>query len=84
MNTYFEKAIAILGGQTALARAVGVKQAHVWKWLNRKDGEAPPAMVIPICEATEWQITPHQLRPDIYPHPDDGLPKEKRTFGTAA
>ena len=34
-----------------------------------------PQNVIPICKSTNWRITPHELRPDIYPNPDDGLPR---------
>ncbi|MCV5295753.1 hypothetical protein OFC42_28600, partial [Escherichia coli] len=22
-----------------------------------------------------WSVTPHELRPDIYPNPNDGLPE---------
>lgn len=29
-----ERAVTIAGGQTALGRACGKKQQHVWKWLN--------------------------------------------------
>ncbi|EBE6237586.1 helix-turn-helix domain-containing protein [Salmonella enterica] len=25
-------------------------------------------------ECTGWRVTPHDLRPDIYPNPTDGLP----------
>ncbi|MBL2607392.1 Cro/Cl family transcriptional regulator, partial [Klebsiella pneumoniae] len=24
----------------------------------------------------DWQVTPHELRPDLYPNPTDGLPKD--------
>jgi DNA-binding transcriptional regulator YdaS (Cro superfamily) len=34
--------------------------------------------VIAISMATNWQVTPHELRPDIYPHPQDGLPDHMR------
>ncbi|CAI1591036.1 Uncharacterised protein [Serratia entomophila] len=26
--------------------------------------------------ATKYQVTPHDLRPDIYPKPTDGLPEQ--------
>lgn len=70
----FKQAIAIVGSQAALARSIGVKQAHIWNWLNKKSGEVPPQHVIPISMATENKVTPHDLRPDIYPNPTDGLP----------
>lgn len=71
------------GGQVALANRIAavrhaskVKQSHVWKWLNSpsEDMTPPPEWVIPICEALDWAISPHELRPDIYPNPTDGLP----------
>ncbi|UDL04002.1 helix-turn-helix domain-containing protein [Marinobacter sp. CA1] len=33
-----------------------------------------PKRVLAICEGSRWQVTPHELRPDIYPNPTDGLP----------
>jgi len=68
-----EKAIALAGGtQGALAEAIGKKQAHVWNWLNKYP--IPPEEVLRISKAVEYQVTPHELRPDIYPNPTDGLP----------
>lgn len=72
-----------MGGQVALAAAIcrvkpgsRVGQGHVWKWLNALKGETPPPeYVITIAEVTDWQVTPHQLRDDIYPHPLDGMPR---------
>lgn len=74
-----EKAIRLAKGQTALANLIGknVKQPHVWNWLHRDGGIVPPEHVLPIAKGLEWQITPHELRPDIYPHPLDGMPKQQ-------
>lgn len=76
------EAVGLAGGQTELAAGIRarkpdskVSQAHVWKWLNRSATEVPPAeYVLAISEAIGWKLTPHQLRPDIYPLPTDGLP----------
>lgn len=76
------EAVKLAGGQVALANGIKarfpaskVSQAHVWKWLNRANCEVPPAeYVIAIAETINWQLRPHDLRPDIYPNPDDGLP----------
>ena len=81
-----EKAVEICGGQSELARRLRgilpgdkVGQVHVWKWLNRIVGPVPPAKyVIPICQAVDWQITPNELRSDLYPNPKDGIPPEIR------
>jgi len=34
-------------------------------------------MVIRYSCARDWEVTPHELRPDIYPNPTDGLPADK-------
>ena len=68
---HFERAVAIVGGQSALARALGVKQGHIWHWLN-KAGKCPAEHVLTIETATGGQVNRHQLRPDLYPAPDSG------------
>lgn len=78
-----QRAVERAGGQTKLAAAIRermpeskVSQVHVWGWLNAVKAPCPPAeYVIPICDALEWRMTPHELRPDLYPHPTDGMPK---------
>ncbi|SOB76153.1 Putative antitoxin of toxin-antitoxin system, YdaS/YdaT [Marinobacter sp. LV10R510-11A] len=77
METSLDLAIKYMGGQSALAAEIGVKQAHVWNWLNRQGRKAPANRVLAISAATGWRITPHELRPDIYPNPTDGLPAAK-------
>lgn len=72
-NDYLRLAVTMIGGQTKLAGVIGVRQGHIWNWLNR-DGQVPPEQAIPISRALNGEITPHQLRPDIYPNPTDGMP----------
>lgn len=43
--------------------------------------KVPAERVLGVAEANEWRVTPHQLRPDLYPHPDDGLPAHLRQAG---
>lgn len=57
----------------AIARVCGVSPQAVSQWRV-----APADHVIKIAGATGFEITPHQLRPDLYPHRDDGLPDELR------
>lgn len=71
-----EKAIDLAGSQSELARLLSVNQANVWNWLNR-DKNVPSEFVLPIAKALNFKVTPHELRPDIYPHPSDGMPKGK-------
>ncbi|MGC9206510.1 transcriptional regulator [Acidithiobacillus sp.] len=64
--------IALAGGSSSLARALGLTPTAVMKWGN--NGKIPPTRVIPVSAAIKWIVTPHQLRPDCYPFPTDGLP----------
>lgn len=58
-----EQAIENLGSQSALARACGVKQGHVWAWLNR-DGYQVPAEHCPAIEQATG-VKADDLRPDM-------------------
>lgn len=75
-TTPLQRVIEIKKSQTALADAIGVKQAHIWNWLNRDGGRVPPSKVIAVSRAVSWAVTPHELRPDVYPNATDGLPTE--------
>lgn len=72
------EAVSIVGGQTALAEAIGCRQGDVWKWLNIPGRDISPKYIIPIARATEWKVTPHRLASSLYPYPNDGLPEEVR------
>lgn len=69
-------AIDALGGPSAVARKRELRSPwSVSKWI--RDG-LPAEHVLWLARATEWKWTPHQLAPDLYPHPDDGLPADRR------
>jgi hypothetical protein len=69
-------AITLLGGAAAVAKMRGLKTAWgVAKW--ERDG-LPPNHVLWLAEQTAWRYTPNQLSPELYPHPDDGLPERFR------
>lgn len=74
------KAIARLFQQTQLvnrlAAALEITPQSVRNWYDKT--KIPSERVIPICENTDWLFTPHELRPDIYPYPDDGIPPDLR------
>lgn len=63
-----QQAVDIAGGQAALASAIGVKQQHVWNWLNR-DGAKVPAEYCPAIELATREkgraVLCEQLRPDV-------------------
>ncbi len=60
-----DKIITIVGGQTALANMLGVKQQHVYGWLNRSGGLVPSDYVFQIEKKTG--IPCWEIRPDLYP-----------------
>lgn len=59
------RAVELLGGQSHLARALGVRQSNVWYWLNRA-GAAPADYCAAIEKATEGRVTRQELRPDLF------------------
>ena len=67
------KAIKSAGPATNLAPMLGIKPMSVSRWKNRYQGVVPADRVLQIYAATG--VTPHELRPDLYPNPTDGLPK---------
>ena len=75
------KAIKHAGSQEALALLVGGGQTRISEWKRR--GAVPADMVIPVAKAIGFAVTPHELRPDIYPHPEDGLPVALRQVPVA-
>lgn len=61
------RAIDSVGGQSALARAIGCTPAHVWNWVNREGSKgAPPELCRAIESATKGAVTRYQLRPDVF------------------
>ena len=60
-----ERAVEIAGGQSALARKLGLKQANVWHWLNRAE-HVPAEQAIAIELATGGAVTRAELRPDLF------------------
>lgn len=63
------KATEIVGGQTAMARALSIGQSRVSNWLNRDQQGAPAEFCIAIETLTEGAVTRYQLRPDIFGDP---------------
>lgn len=65
-----------LVGMKPLALNLGVSYQAIQRYMAA--GQIVSDRVLTCAQATNWQVTPHQLRPDLYPHPQDGLPKELR------
>lgn len=63
-----QRLIDVVGGQAALAALVGVSPQAVHRWL--RGGRMRPEYVLRVVRRTGGAITPHELRPDVYPDPD--------------
>lgn len=63
------KAIETAGSQTALATICGVKQGHVWQWLNTAKKGTPAEHCPAIEKATG--VPRWALRPDVFEAPGE-------------
>jgi len=54
---------------TELARRLGLTKAAVCQWQR-----VPAERVLEVCDALDWAVSPHDVRPDIYPNATDALP----------
>ncbi|WP_353614054.1 YdaS family helix-turn-helix protein [Mangrovibacter phragmitis] len=70
-----DKAITTAGTASRLAELLAVSAMTISHWRNRYHGIVPADRVLQIYGATG--VTPHELRPDLYPNPSDGLPKQE-------
>ena len=65
-ETIVAKAVRLGGGNSQVARSLGIRQPHaVGKWveLNR----VPPYRIIPLEKLTGGQVTRHEINPILYP-----------------
>lgn len=72
-NTFIKRAFDEVGGQAAMARALGLPFTTVGNW---KMLCLPAEHVLAVARAAEWVVTPHQIAPQWYPNPFDGLPAD--------
>lgn len=75
MNLDLKDKISNISSQSALANHLGCKQQTISLWM--KNG-VPASNVLNLCAALAWRITPHEVRPDLYPSRYDGLPDSLR------
>lgn len=69
--------VRMFPSQAELSRTLGLTRQAIQFWVDAET-VVPAEHVLPIAAATGWQVTPHELRPDLYPNPTDGLPPEMR------
>jgi hypothetical protein len=75
MNTEEFKPIIKRIGLSVVAERMGYTPQRVNNYLKRgfPDGE-----ILNFCKAIEFEKTPHQVHPGMYPNPNDGLPDHFR------
>lgn len=74
-RNYVQALIKKADGAGPLARSLGISRAAVGLWLIKG---IPAERVLDACAQARWAVTPYQVRPDLYPHPEDGLPAAMR------
>ena len=69
-----QKILSLCGSQSELARRLGKNSQTVSVWFRT---QVASTEVLNACRALDWKVTPHEIRPDLYPHPTDGLPQKE-------
>jgi len=61
----FQKIVgsATNGNQSELARKVGISPQLLTLWRNTR---VPAHYVVPVCKLTRGEISPHDVRPDVF------------------
>ncbi|MFN3069907.1 transcriptional regulator [Serratia sp. J2] len=75
--TALDMAIKSAGSARKLASSIGVTGMAISRWKTKYAGSVPSSRVLAVYQATG--VTPHELRPDLYPNPTDGLPQQQDT-----
>ncbi|MGA4663411.1 YdaS family helix-turn-helix protein [Citrobacter braakii] len=72
------KAVKAIGSISEVSRRFEFHSVQsVANWIAKD--RVPSERVIQLCEWGGWAVTPHQLRPDIYPNKGDGLPSVNKS-----
>ncbi|HFD80462.1 MAG TPA: helix-turn-helix domain-containing protein [Gammaproteobacteria bacterium] len=78
-----ENVVSLIGSQAKLAQVIGVTPMAVSAWKRR--GQVPASRVFAIEKATNFKVSRHDLRPDLYPREDwCQCPACRRERGEAA
>ncbi|EMM3426402.1 transcriptional regulator [Klebsiella aerogenes] len=73
MNENVRMKLSAIVSQKAIAQGLGVTPQAVNQWFAKS--AIPPRFVLKLCEFVGWGVTPHELRPDLYPSKLDGMPR---------
>ncbi|AYN29973.1 Rha family transcriptional regulator [Buttiauxella sp. 3AFRM03] len=75
-----QRAIDALGSTKKFAEQLGISEQAVGRWKNKYKGIVPSGRVLHVAAISG--ISPHELRPDLYPNPTDGLPADQQNIST--
>lgn len=81
MNEIVRSRLERLLSQRAISKGLGITPQAVNQWFSKS--VIPPRFVLQLCELTDWKVIPHEVRPDLYPSVDDGLPEKLRGISNA-
>lgn len=83
LHTYLAKLTH--SAKLTFAERAGTSLGTLWQVVagRRKTGVHVPvnakrSATMRVCSASKWAVRPHDLRPDIYPKPNDGIPRSTR------
>ncbi|WP_406706677.1 transcriptional regulator [Sodalis sp.] len=83
MNNDLKSKVQSKFSQAELGRRIGLPQQVISRWVNGRQ-QVPAERIIPLCALLDWDITPHELRPDLHPNPTDGLPPDHQITSAGA
>jgi DNA-binding transcriptional regulator YdaS (Cro superfamily) len=69
LRVVLERAVVQAGGQSELARKLGVSRQAIHQWIAK--GRCPAERVLAVEMATGRRTRRWQIRPDLYPAPDE-------------
>lgn len=64
MENAITKAVHLAGGQSELARRVGVKRQNIQQWIAR--GSVPARRCMAVSAAVQFQVSVHDLNPEVF------------------
>lgn len=79
MKASIQKKMLKVCSQAELGRRMDKRPQTVNGWFKNK---IPGELVLKVARALEWRVTPHELRPDLYPNSADAMPVNSSSVDT--
>ncbi len=75
MNKETQQKISKAASRACIGKHFGICGQAVGKWIY--ENGVPQKRIVPLCRFLNWEVTPHEIDPEAYPNPTDGLPKQE-------